>query len=319
MAFCSAWSVRWQLSRPSTTRIRQPTSSQCGIPEGLPLYPVVSIRLSRTTTAPTASRGQVERVATSWAMRMKYSSHEGRARLSAECSSEVSTSARLKGSIEPVSCVAESRHYEGGVVELRVDGGCVEVDVGVLAGQALHARHGGDGVEAGDPGRPLLLQLREGGREAPPRREHRVEDEHQVVLEVAGQIDVVLDGLGRNLVAEEPHEPDGGLREQSKCPVEHPEAGAQDRDQADRARDLLDLRLGKRGPYAGRTGWHVAGGFCDHDQGELLHGLPELRGGRPLVAQHGELVPAQRAVDDAEVLGLRLRRLRLTHTAGRWW
>src|SRR5918998_6255982 len=216
------------------------------------------IRLSRTTTAPTASRGQVERVATSWAMRMKYSSHEGRARLSAECSSEVSTSARLKGSIEPVSCVAESRHDEGGIVQLRVDGGRVEVHVGVLAGQALDARHGRDGVEAGDPGRTFLFKLREGGREAPPRSEHRIEDEHQVVLEVAGEVDVVLDGLGRHLVAEEPHEPDGGLREQGEGPVEHPEAGAQDRDQADRAGDRLDLRLGKRGTYAGRSGWHVA-------------------------------------------------------------
>src|SRR5918998_2235707 len=178
------------------------------------------MRLSRTTTAPTASRGHVERVATSWAMRMKYSSHEGRARFSAACSSEVSTSGLLKGSIEPVSRVAEARDYEGGVVQLRVHGCCVEVHVGMLAGQALHARHGCDGVEAGDPGRPLLLQLREGGREAPPRREHRVEDEHQVVLQVPGQVDVVLDGLGRNLVAEEPHEPDGGLREQGEGPVE---------------------------------------------------------------------------------------------------
>src|SRR5215212_3400508 len=140
------------------------------------------MRLSRTITAPTARRGQVERVATSCAMRMKYSSQDGRARLRAACSPEVSTSALLKGSIQPVSRVAESRHDERGVVQLRVHGGGVEVYVGVFAGQALDAGHGCDGVEAGDPGRPFVLQLRQGRREAASCGEHRVEDEHQVVL-----------------------------------------------------------------------------------------------------------------------------------------
>src|SRR5918993_5286847 len=146
MAFCSAWSVRWQVFRPSTTRIRHPTSSQCGIPEGAPLYPVVSIRLSRTTTAPTASRGHVERVATSCAMRMKYSSQEGRAFFSAACSSEVSIEGSLKRSIQPIPRVAQPRHDKRFFVELRVHGGDVEVYVGILARHLLDAGDGGHGV-----------------------------------------------------------------------------------------------------------------------------------------------------------------------------
>src|SRR5215217_1487899 len=159
MAFCSACSVRWQLSRPSTIRMRQPTSSQWGIPEGLPLYPVVRIRLSRTITAPTARRGQVERVATSCAMRMKYSSQEGRTFFRVSCELEVSIPGSLKGSIEPVSGVAETWDDKRAVVQLGVNGGGVEIHVGVLPREALGARHGGDGVETGDPGRPLLLEL----------------------------------------------------------------------------------------------------------------------------------------------------------------
>src|SRR5918998_6685926 len=197
------------------------------------------MRLSLTMTAPTASRGHVERVATSCAMRMKYSSHDGRARLSVACSCEVSMSALSKGSIQPVSRVAEPRHYKGGVVELRVHGGGVEVYVGVFSGEPLDARHGGDGVDAGDPGRPLFLELREGRREASPRREHRVEDEHQVVLQVPGQVHVVLDRLGGLLVSEEPHEAHRGFWKQSQSAVEHPEAGAQHGNEADRAGDLL--------------------------------------------------------------------------------
>src|SRR5215210_6571890 len=157
MAFCSACSVRWQLSLPSTIRMRQPTSSQCGIPEGLPLYPVVRILLSRTTTAPTARRGQVERVATWWAIRMKYSSHEGRVFFSAACSPEVSTEGSLKRSIKSVPRVAQSGHDERPFVELRVNGGGVEVRVGVFLRHSLDARRGGNGVQAGDPARPVLL------------------------------------------------------------------------------------------------------------------------------------------------------------------
>src|SRR5215212_4629744 len=163
------------------------------------------MRLSRTITAPTARRGHVERVATSCAMRMKYSSHDGRVRLSAGCSWEVSTSTLSKGSIQSVSCVAEAWHDEGGIVQLRIHGGGVEVHVGVFLRETLDARHGGDGVETGDPGRPFVFQLSQGRREATPGREHRVQDEHQVLLEIPRQVHVVLDGLCGLLVAEEAH------------------------------------------------------------------------------------------------------------------
>src|SRR3712207_4061564 len=177
------------------------------------------MRLSRTMTAPTASRGHVERVATSCAMRMKYSSQDGRFCLSAACSCEVSTPALLKGSIQPVSCVAEARHDKGGVVECRVHGGRVEVHVGVLPGQPLEAWYGSDGVDAGDPGCPFLFQFRERRREAPPGGEHRVQDEDQVVLQVPGQVHVVLDWCGGLLVPEEAHKSDRGFRQQSEGAV----------------------------------------------------------------------------------------------------
>src|ERR687889_1493628 len=115
------------------------------------------MRLSLTITAPTASRGQVERVATSWAMRMKYSSHEGRAFLSAACCPEVSTEGSLKRSIQPVPRITETRHDERPFVQFRVDGSGVEARLGVLSGHPLDARRSGDGVKAGDPTRPVLF------------------------------------------------------------------------------------------------------------------------------------------------------------------
>src|SRR5215203_29298 len=191
------------------------------------------MRLSRTITAPTASRGHVERVATSWAMRIKYSSQEGRTFFRASWEFEVSTAGSSKGSIESVSGVAEAWDDERAVVQFRVDGGGIEGHIGVLAGNALDTRHRGDRVEAGDPGRPLFLELVYGGREAPPRRQHRVEDEDQVLVQVAREVDVVLDRLGCFLVALEAHKADRRGRQEVECPVEHTEAGPQDGNEAD--------------------------------------------------------------------------------------
>src|SRR4028118_1805429 len=135
------------------------------------------MRLSRTITAPTASRGQVERVATPGEILVKYSSHEGRPFFRVSCSRVVSTPGSLKGSIEPVARVAEARNYKRALVQLGVDGGGVEVDVGVLSYDALYAGHGGYGVEAGDPGRPLLLELVDGRRKAAAGRGPGTEDQ----------------------------------------------------------------------------------------------------------------------------------------------
>src|ERR687889_489529 len=109
------------------------------------------MRLSRTTTAPTASRGHVERVATSCAMRMKYSSQEGRAFFSAACFLEVPIEGSLKGSIQPIPRVAQPRHDKRVLVELRVHGGNVEVYVGIFARHPLDTGHGGHGVQTRDP------------------------------------------------------------------------------------------------------------------------------------------------------------------------
>src|SRR5918995_1566312 len=253
------------------------------------------MRLSRTITAPTASRGHVERVATSWAMRMKYSSQEGRTLFRASWEFEVPAAGSLKGSIESVSGVAQARDDERAVVQLRVDGCCVEGHVGVLVGNTFDAWHGGDRVEAGDPGRPFFLELVYGSREASSGCEHRVEDEDQVLLEIAREVDVVLDRLCRLLVALEAHKADRRRGQEGKRPVEHTQAGAQDGNEADGTGDVLYLRLGQGSTDPNPAGGHIPCGLGDHDKDEFLHGLPEIGSRGPLVAEDRELVAAQGA------------------------
>src|SRR5688572_33005957 len=104
------------------------------------------MRLSRTITAPTARRGHVERVATSFSIRMKYSSQEGRTLFRASWEFEVSTAGSSKGSIESVSGVAQAWDDERAVVQFRVDGCGVEGHVGIFVGNPFDARHGSYGV-----------------------------------------------------------------------------------------------------------------------------------------------------------------------------
>src|ERR1051325_11169927 len=79
IALASAWIVATQW----LSSIMWPTSVQCGIPRIEPLYPVDRIVRLRTMTAPTYLRWQVDRVATTCAMLMKYSSQDARGRGSA--------------------------------------------------------------------------------------------------------------------------------------------------------------------------------------------------------------------------------------------
>lgn len=73
-ALSSACTVRTQC--PSS--IRCPMSSQCGNRRTEPLYPVATMILSWTITAPTCFRSHVDRVATWVAMFMKYVSQSSR-------------------------------------------------------------------------------------------------------------------------------------------------------------------------------------------------------------------------------------------------
>src|SRR5215210_3310037 len=97
------------------------------------------MRLSRTMTAPTARRGQVERVATSCAMRMKYSSHEGRTFFRVSWAFEVSTEGSLKCSIQSISGVTEAWDDKGALVQFGVYGRGVEGYVGVFSSESLDA------------------------------------------------------------------------------------------------------------------------------------------------------------------------------------
>ena len=109
-----------------------------------------------------------------------------------------------------------------------------------------HALGRRDQVDELDPdrrdGAPALEDV-DGGGGAPAGREHRVEDQAQVDGRRVGQLVVVLDRAERALVAEQAEMPDLGGRHELEHRVDHAEAGAQDRDEADALAELARVHL----------------------------------------------------------------------------
>ena len=142
-----------------------------------------------------------------------------------------------------------------------------------------------------------LDRLDRGGRRV-AGREHRVEQDHVALGEIVRELHVVLDGLERLLVAEEPDEADARAGNEREHRVEHAHAGAQDRAHGDLlARDPprghplerrldLDLLVGE-----------VLRRLVGQEQRELVHELTEHLRRRRDVAQQPELVLHERMRD----------------------
>ena len=84
--------------------------------------------------------------------------------------------------------------------------------------------------------------------------------------------------------------PDLGGGHQLQHRIDHAEAGAKDRHQADPVAQLVRLDLLERGPDAARPEAGVGERLVAEQPGELAHDLAELLRLGPLVAQDGELV-----------------------------
>ena len=144
---------------------------------------------------------------------------------------------------------------------------------------------------------PASLTCRDRGDARVAGREHRVEDDRVALLEVVGELHVVLDRLERLLVAVHAHEPDARARDQRERALEHPDAGAEDRADGDLLPgDPLRLHRLERGLDLDGLGREVLRRLVGEEQRDLVDELAEVDGRRVLVAQVGELVLDERVV-----------------------
>ena len=159
-----------------------------------------------------------------------------------------------------------------------------------------------DEADEHDRARPRLLDGRNRGDARVAGREHRVEHDRVALLEIAGQLHVVLDRLQRLLVPVHAQEADPSARDEGENAVQHPQSGAQHR--ADRnllARDPLRHHPFERRLDLDRLGRKVLGRFVGQQQRHLVGELAEVDGRRLLVAQVRQLVLHQRVRDDREL------------------
>src|SRR5688572_440551 len=99
-------------------------------------------------------------------------------------------SAVLSGAVTPalpqarpelaVAGVAQAGHDVALLVELPVERGAVDVDVGMRVGDGLDALRRGDEVDEADPLRAPALEHLDRGRRGTARGKHRVEDQADV-------------------------------------------------------------------------------------------------------------------------------------------
>ena len=130
----------------------------------------------------------------------------------------------------------------------------------------------------------------------PPGGEHRIEHRHDAFGQVRRHLAVILDRFQRLGVAVEPDMAHSGGRDQREQGVDHPQSGAEDRHEADLARQTVSDRLGHGradGVFGDRE---IARGFVADEQGDLVDELAEILGARLLGAKHGYLVQDQRMV-----------------------
>src|ERR1041385_3341197 len=203
---------------------------------------------------------------------------------------------------DPVPRIAQSGQNVTVGVELAVEGGGVDRHVGMGVEHRLDALRRRDQAEKPDPGGAGGAELAHGRGCRAAGREHRIEDEEIAVGLRGGDFEVVAHRLERVVVAEEPHVPDPGRRDELADPLDHAEAGPEDRHQGEllpgdsTGGGTLERRLDLH-----RLGLEMAGGLIGHQHRDLRDQLLEILDRRGLVPEDGELVLDQRVLEDGEV------------------
>ena len=167
----------------------------------------------------------------------------GRVRPPAAAGQGVRGNDDLDRAVEPVAEVAEARQDEALLVELAIEGGREDRDVGMVGREPLDALGGGDHADERDrSGGGVRLDVGERRRAASAGREHRIEHERPASVH-RRELRVVVARLERDLIALHAEVAHDGVRVQVGGGVEEPEARPED---GDRDEPLGDDLSGRR-------------------------------------------------------------------------
>lgn len=204
----------------------------------------------------------------------------------------------MLGAEDLVTGIAKARHDIAVLVQALVDrrGVDLHVRVGFFhrfdAFRRGHQDHGTDFLAAG------LLQQVDGGDHRTAGGQHRVDDQGQALVDVRGELFQVGVGFEGFFVAGNADRADLGPRDQAEHPVEHADAGAQDRHHGNLlASDLFSLHLAA--PAVDLVGFQrqVLGRFVGQERADFLGEFAKILGADIGTAHQAELVADQRMAD----------------------
>jgi 5-methylthioadenosine/S-adenosylhomocysteine deaminase len=208
--------------------------------------------------------------------------------------------ARMKRSVQAIAEIAESRHDELVLVETAIDNRSVDGNVGMMAfdeSDALRRRDDADDTDVGGAGGAQKIERRYG---APAGSQHRVDHEHETVLQAGGQLRVVLRGDGGNFIALEADVADARFRHQFEHGIEHAEPGAQHGNDDDVGRDFSTGRGTERCFHGDRPAPHFVHRMGRQQNADACGRAAETVRSRSLVAEIGERVVHERMIHDVD-------------------
>ena len=132
-----------------------------------------------------------------------------------------------------------------------------------------------------------------------PRCKHRIKQDHVARADVLRELQEVLDGLQRRLVAIQADVADTGARNQREDGVEHADTCTKNRTHGHfLPRDALDIHLLERCLDTSCLGCEIFRCLVGEKQRQLVDELTEHLRGRSDVAQQTQLVAHERMVND---------------------
>src|SRR6266550_542180 len=208
----------------------------------------------------------------------------------------------LSGAEQPIAPVCQPRQDVAVVVELAVERGGEDGDVGVGLEHAPHALGRGDEAEEADPLGAGVLERAHGVRRRAAGGEHGIEHEEIARVFARWDFEIVVDRLERVVLTVDADVADAGRRDELRDALDHAESGAQDRHEGELLPRYADA------PHALERGFHLRGlerqvfrHLVRHEHGDLVHELLEIPRGGVLVPQDRELVLNQRVIEHREV------------------
>src|SRR5256885_6421654 len=214
----------------------------------------------------------------------------------------------LPGAEQAIARVPQPGQDVAVLVELAVERGGEDGDIGVGLEHAPHALGRGDEAEEADALGAGVLERVYGVRRRAAGREHGVEHEEIARAFTGWDLEIVIDRLEGVVLAVDADVADARRGDELRDALDHAESGAQDRHESQ------VFSRHPHPPHPLEPGFHLRGleravlrDLVGHEHGSLVHELLEVFGRGVFIPQDRKLVLDQGVIEHGEIRKLGVR------------